>query len=118
MVLYSFKNPTTNTDYHFTLNYWESINVEEPLYAFTKGKVIRKKGTMEESQDISIKVNLKHNLFISNESFRNDDKLFGMIINTIKCLCYSELVAKEAGSKSVHFLRNTYNEFVDLFIHE
>ena len=69
-------------------------------------------------QEIGIKVNLKHRLFMNNESFRSDTQLFGVIINTIKCLCYSELLGKEAGAKNIHYLRNAFNNSIETFLHE
>ena len=55
---------------------------------------------------------------MNNESFRTETQLFGLIINTIKCMCHSELLAKGAGAKNVHFLRTAFNKSIDTFLHE
>ena len=55
---------------------------------------------------------------MNNESFRTETQLFGLIINTIKCMCYSELLAKGGGAKNVHYLRTAFNESIDTFLHE
>ena len=67
---------------------------------------------------LDIKVNLKHGLFMKNESFRRDTQLFGMIINNIKCLCYAQLSAKASGATNVHFMKNAYVKTIETFLHE
>ena len=121
------RNANEKLEYHFKLIYWESIDPNEGLYEMTKENIEKFSSNTEKKkmdmfslkfQNITIKVNLKHRLFISNESFRTDSQLFGIIINTVKCLCYSELLAKSGGARSVHFLRNAFNQSVDTFLHE
>ena len=121
--------PEDSIDYHFKLNYWESIDPDEPLYQILQpiGEVTKYSSDASREkyaihsvkfQDIKIRVNLKHRLFMNNESFRSDYQLFGIIINTIKCLCYSELLAKKGGAKYPNFLRNAFNQSIDTFLHE
>lgn len=114
-------------EYHFKLNYWKSIDPDQDLYTMNKdplesfstsSKIKKKYNTSNKFQIIKIKVNLKHRLFMNNESFRTDTQLFGLIINTIKCMCYSELLAKGGGAKNVHYLRTAFNKSIDTFLHE
>jgi len=116
----------TDLEYHFKLNYWESIDLDASLYvlkkeesqSFNSNTRQKKFLSSREFQDISIQVNLKHRLFMKNESFRNDSQIFGLIVNTIKCLCYSEILGKHSGAKNIHYLRNTFNNSIDTFLHE
>ena len=114
-------------EYHFTLNYWESIDPDEGLYSMTpsppqsfakNSKIQKKYKTSKNFRIVKIKINLKHRLFMNNESFRTETQLFGLIINTIKCMCHSELLAKGAGAKNVHYLRTAFNKSIDTFLHE
>ena len=45
----------------------------------------KKYSTSDKFREIIIQVNLKHKLFMLNESFRTETQLFGIIINTINC---------------------------------
>jgi len=114
-------------EYHFNLLFWESIDHDAPLYSMeTEGVMIfdketiksRKYNTSSEFRVVNIKVNLKHGLFMKNESFRRDTQLFGMIINNIKCLCYAQLSAKASGATNVHFMKNAYDQTIETFLHE
>ena len=114
-------------EYHFTLNYWESIDPDEVLYSMTpsplqsfakNSKIEKKYKTSKNFRIIKIKINLKHRLFMNNESFRTETQLFGLIINTIKCMCHSELLAKGAGARYAHYLRTAFNKSIDTFLHE
>ena len=114
-------------EYHFNLNYWESIDPDQDLYTMNKdsvenfktnSKIEKKYKTSNKFQFIKIKVNLKHRLFMNNESFRTETLLFGLIINTIKCMCYSEVLARASGAKNVHYLRTAFNKSIDTFLHE
>ncbi len=122
------RNPDTDLEYHFNLSYWESIDPDEKLYSievaieikdFNKNPEVEKKfNSSTKFQEIKISVNLKHKLFMNNESFRSDTQLFGIIINTIKCLAYSEVMGRDAGARDIHYLRNTFNRSIDSFLHE
>lgn len=121
------RNGDSDIEYHFTLFYWESINPDEPLYSLTREKessfnkndqVKKEFITSNKYQKCNIKVNLKHRLFMDNESFRSEPQLFGLIINNIKCLCFSEVLGKSAGAIKIHYLRNAYNNLIDTFLHE
>ena len=121
------RNAEEYLEYHFKLNYWESIDPGEDLYEIQKESIQNFSSepskekefiTSKKYQNIRIKINLKHRLFMNNESFRTDAQLFGLIINTIKCLCYSELLGKSGGAKNIHYLRNAFNKSIDTFLHE
>ena len=114
-------------EYHFTLNYWNSIDPDELLYTMNPTPIQnfksnpnkeKKYSTSDKFREIIIQVNLKHKLFMLNESFRTETQLFGIIINTIKCMCYSELRARASGAQNVNFLRTAFNKSIDTFLHE
>jgi len=126
-VAFEKNNAEEQLEYHFLLNYWESIDPDEDLYSMTPSpvesfesnpKIEKKYKTSKNFRIIRIKINLKHRLFMNNESFRNETQLFGLIINTIKCMCYSELLAKGGGARDVHYLRTAFNKSIDTFLHE
>ena len=126
-VTFEKNNAEEQLEYHFILNYWESIDPDEDLYSMdtsplesfeSNSKIEKKYKTSKNFRIIKIKINLKHRLFMNNESFRTETQLFGLIINTIKCMCYSELLAKGGGAKNVHYLRTAFNKSIDTFLHE
>ena len=121
------RNAEEYLEYHFKLNYWESIDPGEDLYEIQKESIQNFSSepskekefiTSKKYQNIRIKINLKHRLFMNNEAFRTDAQLFGLITDTIKCLCYSELLGKSGGAKNIHYLRNAFNKSIDTFLHE
>tara|TARA_B110000503_G_scaffold90611_1_gene137003 strand:+ start:1581 stop:3293 length:1713 start_codon:yes stop_codon:yes gene_type:complete len=126
-VTFEKNNAEDQIEYHFKLNYWESINPDEDLYSMekdqlesfnTNSKIEKIYRNSNKFQICRIKVNLKHRLFMNNESFRTETQLFGLIINTIKCMCYSEVIAKGSGAINAHFLRTAFNKSIDTFLHE
>ena len=116
-MIFSDKNPATNMIYDFTLTYHESIQQKAPLYDISIDNEIHKIDN-KEHKNIGVFINLKHRLFMSNETFRSSKVPFGIIINMIKCLSFSEVVAKDSGAKDIHFMRNTINSFIDSYIYE
>ena len=117
VALFTEKNPATGIVYNFTLKYYESIDPYAHLYEITVDKDLKRKDG-EEYKSIDISINLKHRLFEDNQTFRTSKIPFNMIIQMIKCLCFSEVVAKDSGAKQVHYMKNTINKFIDHFIYE
>ena len=117
----SFKDSRTQEDKDFILSY-----VDEPysIENFIDQKDVNElidiweNSDNKEHKNIGVFINLKHRLFMSNETFRSSKVPFGIIINMIKCLSFSEVVAKDSGAKDIHFMRNTINSFIDSYIYE
>lgn len=113
---YSLSSPVSGLKYNFVLSHFESINDSCHLYEVLRSKVNEDK--TGKSMDVEIKINLKHKVFIQNESLRNDHSKFFMLINFIRCLAYSECVSKDSGARDVFIFRNSINQFINIFLNE
>jgi hypothetical protein len=113
---YSMSSVKTGVKYNFILSHFESGNDHSPLYDIQRGKVENIKSI--ETREVRIMINLKHEIFIKNESLRNDHSKFSLLINMIRCLAYSECISLDSGGKNVHILRNSMNQFINIFINE
>ena len=115
-LVYSLSSTVSGLKYNFVLSHFESINDTCHLYEVLRSKVNEDKSGR--SMEVEIKINLKHKVFIQNESLRNDHSKFFMLINFIRCLAYSECVSKDSGARDVFIFRNSINQFINLFLNE
>lgn len=106
-------NNISGTLFKFKLKYWESNNPSADLYTLIPDRKIS-----NNVQKISLNINLKHSLFENNATYRDDTKLFYLICSLIKCLSFSELVARESGTKDGRFFRNSINKSIELFVRQ
>lgn len=113
---YEMDSVVTGIKYNFLLSHFESIDENTPLYDVKRAD--SKSSKFRNVKDVQIMINLKHKIFIQNESFRNDNTKFSLMVNFIRCLAFSECVSLDSGGKNIHMFRNSINQFINIFINE
>lgn len=113
---YEMDSVVTGIKYNFLLSHFESIDENTPLYDVKRAD--SKSSKFRNMKDVQIMINLKHKIFIQNESFRNDNAKFSLMVNFIRCLAFSECVSLDSGGKNIHMFRNSINQFINIFINE